>query len=85
MEYYSNLRQADLGTLQPVSWLETRADAIIAQGLSPLLLPVPPGTHLDSTVQADRREGASVDIGAPQGQSLRQSTPSVSISLTSLL
>ena len=85
MEYYSNLRQADLGTLQPVSWLETRADAIVAQGLSPLLLPVPPGTHLDFTVQADRREEASVDTVGPQGRSLSLSTPSVSISLTSLL
>ena len=43
VEYFSNLCQADLGTLQPVPWLERRADAIIAQGLSPLLLPVPPG------------------------------------------
>ena len=84
-EYFSNLCQADLGTLQPVPWLETRTDAIIAQGLSPLHLPVPPGTPLDSTAQADRREGTSVSIGASQGRSLRQSTPSVSISLTTLL
>ena len=59
-----------VSTLQPVSWLETRADAIIAQGLSPLLLPAPPDTQLDLDIQANRREEASVEAGAPSGRSL---------------
>ena len=47
--------------------------------------------HRDSVLSsflchlADRREVASVAIGAPQGRSLRQSTPTVSISLATLL
>ena len=73
-----------MGTLQPVSWLEREQTQSLHRD-SVLLLPVPPGTHLDSTVQADRREEASVDTVGPPGRSLSLSTPSVSISLTSLL
>ena len=81
---YVDLCQADLGALQPVSWLETRADAIIAQGLSrsaPFFFPCP----LGFIQTADRREEASVNTAAQLGRPGHVSSPPTSISLADLL